>query len=140
MILARNARTFNRLKKMILKGAYDKEELILDMTDFLELGTLTESEFAELLELIEQNPPATVYGARMSMNENGVIISDNTYLLLQKQIVKKVYTVETIEQMVTDFKITGAITRDQFKVLINAIDEIYFPVIEDEFLEEEEEI
>ena len=138
MILARNARTFNRLKKMILKGAYDKEELILDMTDFLELGTLTESEFAELLELIEQNPPATVYGARTLMNENGIIISDNTYLLLQKQIVKKVYTVETIEQMVTDFKITGAITRDQFKVLINAIDEIYFPVIEDEFLEEEE--
>lgn len=137
MILARNARTFNRLKKMILKGVYDKEELILDMTDFLELGTLTESEFAELLELIEQNPPATVYGVRTLMNENGIIISDNTYLLLQKQIVKKVYTVETIEQMVTDFKITGAITRDQFKVLINAIDEIYFPVIEDEFLEEE---
>ena len=138
MILARNARTFNRLKKMILKGAYDKEELILDMTDFLELGTLTESEFAELLELIEQNSPATVYEARTLMNENGIIISDNTYLLLQKQIVKKVYTVETIEQMVTDFKITGAITRDQFKVLINAIDEIYFPVIEDEFLEKEE--
>lgn len=137
MILARNARTFDRLKKMILKGAYDKEELILDMTDFLELGTLTESEFAELLELIEQNPPTTVYGAGTLMNENGIIISDNTYLLLQKQIVKKVYTVETIEQMVTDFKITGAITRDQFKVLINAIDEIYFPVIEDEFLEEE---
>lgn len=138
MMLARNARTFDRLKKMILKGAYDKEELILDMTDFLELRTLTESEFAELLELIEQNSPATVYGAGTLMNENGIIISDNTYLLLQKQIVKKVYTVETIEQMVTDFKITGAITRDQFKVLINAIDEIYFPVIEDEFLEEEE--
>lgn len=138
MILARNSRTFDRLKKMILKGAYDKEELILDMTDFLEIGTLTESEFAELLELIEQNSPATVYGARTSINENGVIISDNTYLLLQKQIVKKVYAVETIKQMVTDFKITGAITRDQFKVLINAIDEIYFPVIEDEFLEEEE--
>lgn len=137
MILARNARTFNRLKKMILKGAYDKEELILDMTDFLELGTLTESEFAELLELIEQNSPATAYKARTSMNENGIMISDNTYLLLQKQIVKKVYAVETIEQMVTDFKITGAITRNQFKVLIDAIDEIYFPAIEDEFLEEE---
>ncbi|MGM9544410.1 MAG: hypothetical protein ACI3T9_05450 [Romboutsia timonensis] len=135
MILARNSRTFDRLKKMILKGAYDKDELILDMTDFLELGTLTESEFAELLELIEQNSPATVY--RTSINENGVIISDNTYLLLQKQIIKKVYTVETIEQMVTDFKITGAITREQFKVLINAIDENYFPVIEDEFLKEE---
>lgn len=137
MILARNARTFNRLKKMILKGAYDKEELILDIIDFLEIGTLTESEFSELLELMEQNSPSTAYRAGTSMNENGVMISDNTYLLLQKQIVKKVYTVETIEQMVTDFKITGAITRNQFKVLIDAIDEIYFPAVEDEFLEEE---
>lgn len=137
MILARNARTFNRLKKMILKGAYDKEELILDIIDFLEIGTLTESEFSELLELMEQNSPSTAYRAGTSMNENGVMISDNTYLLLQKQIVKKVYAVETIEQMVTDFKITGAITRNQFKVLIDAIDEIYFPAIEDEFLEEE---
>ena len=133
----RNARTFDRLKKMILKGAYDKEELILDMKDFLELGTLTEKEYAELLELIEQQPSTVTHGARTSMNEDGVLVSDNTYLLLQKQIVKQVYSVETIEQMVTDFKITGAITRDQFKVLINAIDEIYFPVIEDEFLEEE---
>ena len=133
----RNARTFDRLKKMILKGAYDKEELILDMKDFLELGTLTEKEYAELLELIEQQPSTVTHGARTSMNQDGVLVSDNTYLLLQKQIVKQVYSVETIEQMVTDFKITGAITRDQFKVLINAIDEIYFPVIEDEFLEEE---
>lgn len=134
----RNARTFDRLKKMILKGAYDKEELILDMKDFLELGTLTEKEYTELLELIEQQPSTVTHGARTSMNEDGVLVSDNTYLLLQKQIVKQVYSVETIEQMVTDFKITGAITRDQFKVLINAIDKIYFPVIEDEFLEEEE--
>lgn len=133
----RNTRTFDRLKKMILKGAYDKEELILDMKDFLELGTLTEKEYAELLELIEQQPSTVTHGARAFMNEDGVLVSDNTYLLLQKQIVKQVYSVETIEQMVTDFKITGAITRDQFKVLINAIDEIYFPVIEDEFLEEE---
>lgn len=135
MILARNARTFERIKKMILKGAYDKEELILDMTDFLDMGTLTEKEFADLLELIEQNPPTELY-SRMTIDENGVMISDNTYLLLQKQIVKQVYSVETIEQMVTDFKITGAITRDQFKVLINAIDEIYYPVFEEEPVDE----
>ena len=127
----RNARTFDRLKKMILKGAYDKEELILDMKDFLEMGTLTESEYAELLELIEQQASAVARGSRASMNEDGVLVSDNTYLLLQKQIMKQVYNVETIEQMVTDFKITGAITREQFKVLINAIDEVYYPVVEE---------
>ena len=123
----RNARTFDRLKKMILKGAYDKEELILDMKDFLEMGTLTESEYAELLELIEQQASAVARGSRASMNEDGVLVSDNTYLLLQKQIMKQVYNAETIEQMVTDFKITGAITREQFKILTELIKEMYYP-------------
>ena len=124
----RNARTFDRLKKMILKGAYDKEELILDMKDFLEMGTLTESEYAELLELIEQQASAVARGSRASMNEDGVLVSDNTYLLLQKQIIKKVYNSETIEQMVTDFKITRAITREQFKILTELIKEMYYPL------------
>lgn len=132
MILARNARTFERLKKMILKGAYDKEELIMDMTDFLEMGTLTQKEFDDLLALIEENPQARAYAM---IDENGVMISDNTFLLLKKQIVKKVYSIDTIEQMVTDFKITGTINRDQFKALLVLIDEIYFPVVDE--IEEE---
>ena len=132
MILARNARTFERLKKMILKGAYDKEELIMDMTDFLEMGTLTQKEFNDLLALIEENPQARAYAM---IDENGVMISDNTFLLLKKQIVKKVYSIDTIEQMVTDFKITGTIDRDQFKALLVLIDEIYFPVVDE--IEEE---
>lgn len=132
MILARNARTFERLKKMILKGAYDKEELIMDMTDFLEMGTLTQKEFDDLLVLIEENPQARAYAM---IDENGVMISDNTFLLLKKQIVKKVYSIDIIEQMVTDFKITGTIDRDQFKALLVLIDEIYFPVVDE--IEEE---
>ena len=128
MILARNARTFERLKKMILKGAYDKEELIMDMTDFLEMGTLTQKEFDDLLALIEEYPQARAYAM---IDENGVMISDNTFLLLKKQIVKKVYSIDTIEQMVTDFKITGTIDRDQFKALLVLIDEIYFPVVDE---------
>ena len=72
MILARNARTFERLKKMILKGTYDKEELIMDMTDFLEMGTLTQKEFDDLLALIEENPQARAYAM---IDENGVMIS-----------------------------------------------------------------
>ena len=127
MILARNARTFERLKKMILKGAYDKEELIMDMTDFLEMGTLTQKEFDDLLALIEENPQARAYAM---IDENGVMISDNTFLLLKKQIVKKIYSIDTIEQMVTDFKITGTIDTDQFKALLVLIDEIYFPVVD----------
>ena len=132
MILARNARTFERLKKMILKGTYDKEELIMDMTDFLEMGTLTQKEFDDLLALIEEHPQARAYAM---IDENGVMISDNTFLLLKKQIVKKVYSIDTIEQMVTDFKITGTIDRDQFKALLALIDEIYFPVVDE--IEEE---
>lgn len=131
--MVRNARTFERLKKTIMKGKYDKEELVLDMTDFLELGTLTESEFSALLELIEQYPPANSEARTIAeINEDGIIISDNTFLLLEKQIIKQVYSAETIEQMTTDFKITKAITREQFKILINLIEEIYHPVINEE--------
>ena len=126
MILVRNARTFERLKKMILKGTYDKEELIMDMTDFLEMGTLTQKEFDDLLVLMEEYPLARAYAM---IDENEVMISDNTFLLLKKQIVKKVYSIDIIEQMVTDFKITGTIDRDQFKALLALIDEIYFPVV-----------
>ena len=92
----RNTRTFERIRKMIMKGDYDKEELMLDMTDFLHMGTLTEKEYADLLELIEQCPTMVTLVARASMNEDGVLVSDNTYLLLQKQIIKKVYNSETI--------------------------------------------
>ena len=132
MILVRNVRTFERLKKMILKGTYDKEELIMDMTDFLEMGTLTQKEFDDLLALMEEYPLARAYAM---IDENEVMISDNTFLLLKKQIVKKVYSIDIIEQMVTDFKITGTIDRDQFKALLALIDEIYFPVVNE--IEEE---
>lgn len=132
MILVRNARTFERLKKMILKGTYDKEELIMDMTDFLEMGTLTQKEFDDLLALMEEYPLARAYAM---IDENEVMISDNTFLLLKKQIVKKVYSIDIIEQMVTDFKITGTIDRDQFKALLALIDEIYFLVVDE--IEEE---
>lgn len=41
-MMVRNVRTYERISRIILKGMYDKEELILDLNDFLELGTLTE--------------------------------------------------------------------------------------------------
>lgn len=137
MKLTRNAKTFDRLKKMIIKGTYDKEELILDMQDFLKMGTLTEKEYSQLMQLIETHEPVK---ARMVIDEDGVIVSDNTYLLLQKQIIKEVYLVETIEQMVTDFKITGAITREQFKTLLNMIDEVYYPTTEEPDIDDSDSI
>lgn len=127
MIISRNARTLERLKKIILKGSYDKDEFILDVNDFLELGTLTQEEYDELLKLIEENPPKTL---RTTIDGSGTIISDNTYLLLKKQINRMVYSSDVIEQLVTDFKITGAITREQFKSLILLIEELYYPETE----------
>lgn len=132
--MVRNSRTHSRIAKMIKAGKYDQEILILDMTDFLHMGTLTEAEFADLMELMEQYPSKV---SRMhSINEEGHLISDNTYLLLTKQIIKSVYSVETIEQLTTDFRLTGAITRDQFNVLSSLIEEIYFPSEEEELEEE----
>lgn len=70
---------------------------------------------------------------RNSVNDEGILVSDNTYLLLLKYITKpvKTFSVETIEQLTTDFRITNAITRDQFKTLVAAIDREYYSVIEE---------
>ena len=129
MILARNVRTFERLKRIIMKGMYDKEEMLLDMADFLEIGTLTNQEYNDLVELMEEFPPAVVYST--IIDSDGKLVSNNTYLLLCKQIDRQAYKAEVIEQIVTDFRITGAIDREQFKYLLTAIEEKYYPVVEE---------
>lgn len=129
MILARNVRTFERLKRIIMKGMYDKEEMLLDMADFLEIGTLTNQEYNDLVELMEEFPPAVVYST--IIDSDGKLVSNNTYLLLCKQIDRQTYKAEVIEQIVTDFRITGAIDREQFKYLLTAIEEKYYPVVEE---------
>lgn len=123
--------TFNRLKKIIEKGIFDSEEMKLDLTGFLELHTITEEEHKELLSIMERTPALfnNVY-----INEADNIVSNNTYLLLKKQIDNKVYDVNVIEQYVTDFKITNSITREQFNDLLSSIQEIYYPV-EDNLIE-----
>lgn len=116
--------TFNRLQKIIQKGAFDSKEMRLDLEGFLELHTITKDEYKELLALLEKTPITL----DVFINESDKIVSDNTYLLLKKQIENKIYEVKVIEQYVTDFKITNSITREQFNVLLSSIKDIYYPV------------
>lgn len=145
MKMARNARTFERIKKIILRGRFNKEDLLLDIEDFVSMGTLTTSEAEELKQLIEERPGVLLEGQErgLSIDSEGALVSRNTYLLLEKQIKKMAYDSETIEQMVTDFRITGVLSRDEFMTLSEMIEELYFPVYnETEALppiEEEEE-
>ena len=134
MKMARNARTFDRLKKIILKGRYDKEFLLLDIEDFLAMGTLTQDEADELRQLIEERPSILIEGQErgLTLDEEGGLVSRNTYHLLKKQINKMEYDSETMEQMLTDFRITGVLSRDEFKELSALMDELYFPVYKEE--------
>lgn len=126
MTLARNIRTFERLKKIILKGQYIQEEMVMDIEVFVQMGTLTEEEYNELMNMIAANPVVMPL-MEMGFDETGELVSDNIYLLLKKQIEKSVYQVEVIEQMVTDFKITGAINRWQFDDLLQDLQNTYYP-------------
>ena len=134
MKMTRNARTFDRLKKIILKGRYDKEFLLLDIEDFLAMGTLTQDEADELRQLIEERPSILIEGQErgLTLDEEGGLVSRNTYHLLKKQINKMAYDSETMEQMLTDFRITGVLSRDEFKELSALMDELYFPVYKEE--------
>ena len=140
MKMARNARTFERIKKIILRGRFNKEDLLLDIEDFVSMGTLTTSEAEELKQLIEERPGVLLEGQErgISIDSEGALVSRNTYLLLEKQIKKMAYDSETIEQMVTDFRITGVLSRDEFMTLSSLIEELYFPVFIEEALPEAE--
>lgn len=127
-------KAFNLLNKIITKGAYNKEELILDINDFLTLNTLTAEQVGYLLELIEANP-----STETSYN---IQTSDNIYMLLSRQIERQAYSLEVIQSMITDFRITNSIDRRQFANLIVLIKEKYCieEIIEDAVEDEVPEI
>ena len=109
-------KTFERLKKMISKGMYDHDTLLLDIKDFL--------------EMMDVSPATCSTMERMGDFETYTNTGDTTYLLLKKQIVKQVYSQDVIEQMITDFRITSTISRTQFMELKNLIQSLYNPQTE----------
>ena len=123
-------KTFERLKKMISKGMYDHDTLLLDIKDFLEMGTITNESYETLLEMMNK-PQATCSTIEWMVDfETYSNTGDTTYLLLKKQIMKQVYSEEVIEQMITDFRITSTISRTQFMELKNLIQSLYNPQTE----------
>lgn len=121
------SKTFSRLKKIITKGYYTKEEFLLDLSDYLALEVLTQEEYDELILLLEESEPMENYDFIVSSEYND-IISENTYTLLKRQIAKKSYAVNIIKQMVADFKITNSINRYQFTDLVKAINKEYYNI------------
>lgn len=120
-------KTFERLKKMISKGMYDHDTLLLDIKDFLEMGTITNESYEMLLEMMNVSPATCLTMERMGDFETYTNTGDTTYLLLKKQIMKQVYSEEVIKQMITDFRITSTISRVQFMELKDLIQSLYNP-------------
>ena len=120
-------KTYSRLKKIITKGYYTKEEFLLNLSDYLALEVLTQEEYDELILLLEESEPMENYDFIVSSEYND-IISENTYTLLKRQIAKKSYAVNIIKQMVADFKITNSINRYQFTDLVKAINKEYYNI------------
>ena len=119
-------KTFERLKKMISKGIYERESILMDLNDFLEMGTITNESYNVLLEMLN----GAQIDKDVSVTDNSVNYTssgDITYALLKKQIMKQVYSEEVIEQMITDFRITTTISRVQFMELKDLIQSLYNP-------------
>ena len=115
---------------MISKGMYDHDTLLLDIKDFLEMGTITNESYETLLEMMNKPQATCSTMERMGDFETYTNTGDTTYLLLKKQIMKQVYSEEVIEQMITDFRITSTISRTQFMELKNLIQSLYNPQTE----------
>lgn len=44
--------TYNMLLKMILKGGYDKEDMLVKLDTFYANGRITQAQYMELLEMV----------------------------------------------------------------------------------------
>lgn len=44
--------TYNMLLKMILKGGYDKEDMLTKLDTFFANGRITQAQYMELLEMV----------------------------------------------------------------------------------------
>lgn len=119
-------KTFERLKKMISKGLYERESLLLDMGDFLEMGTIDEESYSILISMIDSVQLVRTVEEVESIKPISNSY-DTVYQLIKKQITKQVYSKEVIEQMLTDFRITSTISRSQFVELRNLMDSLYNP-------------
>lgn len=108
---------YERLQKIIEKGLYDKVSLINNLSIYEELKAITEDEKNELVGLMNKNPSA----------ENSIQDSfdNNIYLLLERQIDKRVYPFSQITEMVINLNITKTIDNYQLLTLSNLIKEKY---------------
>ena len=106
---------YERLQKIIEKGLYDKVSLINNLSIYEELKAITEDEKNELVGLMNKNPSA----------ENSIQDSfdNNIYLLLERQIDKRVYPFSQITEMVINLNITKTIDNYQLLTVSNLIKE-----------------
>ena len=117
--------TYKRLVKIINKGVYDKETFPLDLVDYLRLGVITQSEYDELINLLEKQTEINIRLVETDPNEERKLSSENIYKLTKKVIEKKYYEESIIIRIVSDFRLCEQITRNEFIELTNMIKNIY---------------
>lgn len=121
----KHSSSYKRLVKIINKGVYDKETFPLDLVDYLRLGVITQSEYDELISLLEKQTEINIRLVETDPNEERKLSSENIYKLTKKVIEKKYYEESVIICIVSDFRLCEQITRNEFIELTNMIKNIY---------------
>lgn len=100
---------FNRLKINITNNIYDLKDITFDIEDYSEMNLIDEYEYNQLKLLISEQ----------TYIENKVYSYNvNDSLLLEQLIVKKIYPLKTIYQLIIDYRIDNKISRTDFKKLL----------------------
>lgn len=64
--------TYNMLLKMILKGGYDKEDMLVKLDTFYANGRITQAQYMELLEKVLETEAATgTQAAKLNVKNGG---------------------------------------------------------------------
>ena len=100
---------FNRLKINITNNIYDLKDITFDIEDYSEMNLIDEYEYNQLKLLISEQ----------TYIENKVYSYNvNDSLLLEQLIVKNIYPLKTIYQLIIDYRIDNKISRTDFKKLL----------------------
>lgn len=82
--------TYNMLYKLILKGNYDKEDMLTKLDTFYANGRITQAQYMELLEMVLSDEETLILNTQEAIPTNGwsVPFKSNTDVRIKMPSVK----------------------------------------------------
>jgi len=123
--MTKHSSIYTRLVKIINKGSYNKDIVLLDISDYLKLRVISQFEHDVLIDLLEKQSTENTKITTIEVDKEDDSTSKNIYILAKKVIEKKYYKQLVVTKIISDFRLCEKISRNEFVELINMIKDTY---------------